>query len=78
MNQNIDSMSRLAGSPSCLRPSVNTHKCPAIVARRMLGGIRKFKCATIAESEMIIQNGVDNVLLAKQTVGPDIARLSPN
>lgn len=78
MNQNIDFMLRLTGSPSRLRPPVNTHKCPAIVARRMLGGIRKFKCATIAEAEMIIQNGGNNVLLAKQTVGPDIARLSPN
>lgn len=42
----------------------------------MLKGIRKFKCATIAEAEMNAQNGGDSVLLTKQAVGPDIARLA--
>ncbi len=73
MDQNIDSKLRLAGSPSRPpHPPGNTQKCPALVARQMLGGIRKFKCATIAEAEMIAQNGGDSVLLAKQAVGSDI------
>ena len=42
----------------------------------MLKGIRKFKCATIAEAEMIAQNGIDSVLLTKQAADPDIARLA--
>lgn len=76
MDQNIDSMLRLAGSPSWLRPPVKTHKCPAIVAHQMFGGIRKFKFATIAEAEVIAQNGGNSVLLAKQAVGTDIAQLA--
>jgi D-serine deaminase-like pyridoxal phosphate-dependent protein len=38
-------------------------------------GIQKFKCATIAEAEMLAQCNVPDVLLAYQPVGPKISRL---
>jgi len=38
-------------------------------------GIRKFKCATIAEAEMLAQCGAPDVLLAYQPTGPKIRRL---
>lgn len=38
-------------------------------------GIRKFKCATIAEAEMLGHINAPDVLLAYQPVGPKISRL---
>jgi D-serine deaminase-like pyridoxal phosphate-dependent protein len=38
-------------------------------------GITKFKCATIAEAEMVAAAGAADVLLAYQPVGPNIRRL---
>ena len=72
---NIDLMLKLAGGADRLRPHVKTHKCPQIIRRQVEKGICKFKCATIAEAELVAQNGGLSVVLAKQPVGPDIARL---
>lgn len=41
----------------------------------MDAGITKFKCATIAEAEMLAQTGAKDVLLAYQPVGPKMERL---
>lgn len=76
VDQNLDRMVTIAGEAKRLRPHVKTHKCPNIIARHITRAITKFKCATIAEAEMVARNGASSVLLAKQAVGPDIARLS--
>jgi D-serine deaminase-like pyridoxal phosphate-dependent protein len=46
-----------------------------VVQLQLKAGITKFKCATIAEAEMLGQAGAKDVLLANQPVGPNIARL---
>ena len=66
----------IAGSPDRLWPHIKTHKTQAIVALQQEAGIRKFKCATIAEAEMLARCGVKDVLLAYQPVGPNILRLA--
>ena len=76
IERNLEAMIRLAGSPDRLRPHVKTHKCPNLIERQLARGIRKFKCATIAEAEMAARCGGESVLLAKQPVGPDIERLA--
>ena len=55
---------------------VKTHKMPAIVAMCEALGIRKQKCATIAEAEMSAEAGATDVLLAYPLVGPNIARFA--
>jgi D-serine deaminase-like pyridoxal phosphate-dependent protein len=40
----------------------------------MKQGIRKFKCATISEVEMVAACGADDILLAMQPVGPNLER----
>jgi len=72
---NIQQMIRVAGNPQRLRPHVKTHKCREIVAMQQAAGISKFKCATIAEAEMLAQCQVRDVLLAYQPTGPNAARL---
>ncbi len=58
-----------------LRPHVKTHKTREGTRLMMEAGIRKFKCATIAEAEMLAQTGAPDVLLAYQPVGPKVQRL---
>lgn len=75
INTNIDRMIRIAGSPERLWPHVKTYKMAEVVRLQMEKGITKFKCATIAEAEMLGNAGARQVLLAYQPVGPKIERL---
>ncbi|MEZ0486243.1 D-TA family PLP-dependent enzyme [Fibrella aquatica] len=75
VGQNIQLAITLAGGVERLRPHVKTHKMAA-VTRLMIGaGITKFKCATIAEADMLGQASAPDVLLAYPVVGPKMARL---
>lgn len=73
--ENIRRMIALAGDPDRLCPHVKTHKLAELIAMQLRAGIRKFKCATIAEAEMVAAAGAPDVLLAYQPVGPKLARL---
>ena len=71
---NIKKMIDIAGGPDRLRPHVKTHKMSEIIKLQMKYGILKFKCATIAETEMVAWCGAPDILLAIQPVGPNIDR----
>lgn len=75
VERNIRRMMELASGPERLFPHVKTHKLPEIVRLQLAAGIRKFKCATIAEAEMVAGCGAERVLLAYQPVGPNVGRL---
>jgi D-threonine aldolase len=66
VEKNIDTMIRIAGSATRLRPHVKTYKMVEIVHMQMKKGIKAFKCATIAEAEMLAMAGAKDVLLAHQ------------
>jgi D-serine deaminase-like pyridoxal phosphate-dependent protein len=68
-------MVKIAGDPGRLRPHVKTYKMAEVVRAQMARGIEKFKCATIAEAEMVAGCDVRDLLLAYQPVGPKIQRL---
>ena len=72
---NIRAAVALAGGPDKLRPHVKTHKMRAVTELLLAAGIHQFKCATIAEAEMLAQAGAPDVLLAYPVVGPKVARL---
>ncbi len=57
-----------------LRPHVKTNKIPEVCKMMMDAGITKFKCATIAEAEMLAMINAPDVLLAYQPVGPKAIR----
>jgi D-serine deaminase-like pyridoxal phosphate-dependent protein len=67
LKNSIDDVSRL-------RPHVKTHKCKEATLLTMAAGINKFKCATIAEAEMLALCKVPDVLLAYQPIGPKVKR----
>ena len=71
---NLRAMIAMARGADRLRPHVKTHKMPAIVRMAEAMGIRKHKCATIAEAEMLAAAGATDVLLAYPLVGPNLAR----
>ena len=73
--ENVRRMIAIAGGPQRLRPHVKTHKLAELVRLQMALGITKFKCATIAEAEMVADCGAPDVLLAYQPVGPKAQRL---
>jgi len=75
IEENVARMVRLCGGPDRLRPHVKTHKLPQVIRMQLDSGIRKFKCATVAETEMTAAAGAPDVLLAYQPVGPNVARL---
>ncbi len=54
---------------SKLRPHIKTHKMAEVIRMQQEKGIQKFKCATIAEAELLGQCKAADVLLAMQLVG---------
>jgi D-serine deaminase-like pyridoxal phosphate-dependent protein len=71
---NIRLAIEMAGGPSRLRPHVKTHKSPDVTKLMLEAGIQKFKCATIAEAEMLATAGASDIVLAYQPVGPKLQR----
>jgi D-serine deaminase-like pyridoxal phosphate-dependent protein len=63
---NIQTMIEIAGDAKRLIPHIKTHKMAEIVKMQLDAGISQFKCATIAEAEMLSEAGAKNILLAYQ------------
>lgn len=74
IEQNIMIMLEIAGGAAFLRPHIKTHKMAKIITMQLKHGIDKFKCATIAEAELLAQSGAKDVLLAMQLTGPNQLR----
>jgi D-threonine aldolase len=74
VRQNIEEMIARAGGAARLRPHMKTHKMAEIVRLAESLGIRKHKCATIAEAEMAAAAGATDVLLAYPVTGPNLKR----
>lgn len=72
--ENIHLAASMVKDISLLRPHVKTHKMKEVAQMQMDAGIIKFKCATIAEAEMLALVGAPDVLLAYQPVGPKTDR----
>ena len=64
------------GDVSKLRPHAKTHKTAEIIAMERDAGILKHKCATMREAEMLAQNGIEDILIAYQMVGPNVKRFA--
>jgi D-serine deaminase-like pyridoxal phosphate-dependent protein len=75
VRENIRLLKTMSQGVDWLRPHVKTHKMAEISQMLIAEGIYKFKCATIAEAEMLAMAGAKDVLLAYQPVGPKIHRL---
>jgi len=76
VKENIRLLIRAVTDINILRPHVKTSKIAEVCRMMQEEGINKFKCATIAEAEMLGLVSAKDVLLAYQPVGPKIQRLT--
>jgi D-serine deaminase-like pyridoxal phosphate-dependent protein len=76
VKENIRAAIAMTGSADRLRPHVKTHKSPDCTRLQLAAGITRFKCATIAEAEMLAMEKAPDVLLAYQPIGPKADRLA--
>lgn len=75
VERNIRLAIELAGGADRLRPHVKTHKMLEVAKMQVAAGITKFKCATIAEAEMLGMAGAEDVLIAYAVQGPKVDRV---
>ncbi|MFL5788077.1 MAG: D-TA family PLP-dependent enzyme [Flavisolibacter sp.] len=71
---NIEKAIEIVGDVQRLRPHIKTSKSKEAILLMKKAGITKFKCATIAEADLLGMTGVKDVLLAYQPTGPKLTR----
>jgi D-serine deaminase-like pyridoxal phosphate-dependent protein len=76
VRENIRIVKTFVPDVTRLRPHMKTNKSSEVAAMLIREGIKKFKCATIAEAEMLAHAGAEDILLAYQPVGPKANRLA--
>jgi D-serine deaminase-like pyridoxal phosphate-dependent protein len=76
VRRNLRDMIAMARGAERLRPHVKTHKMAEIVRLAESLGIRRHKCATIAEAEMAAAAGGTDVLLSYPLTGPNLKRFA--
>jgi D-serine deaminase-like pyridoxal phosphate-dependent protein len=74
VKQNIGLLKTMIDKTVRLRPHIKTYKNKEVTLLLLEAGINKFKCATIAEAEMLGLCKAPDVLLAYQPVGPKLSR----
>lgn len=76
IDDNIAKVVALAKDPAILWPHVKTYKCKEVVEKLLSKGVNKFKCATVAECEMVASctPTPSQIILAYPLVGPNIQR----
>lgn len=72
VEKNLVHMLHIARQPDRLRPHIKTHKMREIIELQLIMDIRKFKCATLAEADLLAEAGAQEVLLALQPVGAQL------
>ncbi len=77
MERNLRTMADFfADKPAKLRPHAKTHKSPIIAHKQLALGAVGITCAKLGEAEVMVEAGVDDILVANQIVGrAKIARL---
>ncbi len=54
-----------------LRPHVKTHKCPKIATMQLSAGAEGICVAKVSEAEVFAANGVKDILVANEIIGPE-------
>lgn len=76
IKENINALIQMVdGRVDQLRPHVKTNKIAEVCQLMMDKGIHDYKCATIAEAEMLGLLKIPDVLIAHQLMGPKLDRL---
>jgi D-serine deaminase-like pyridoxal phosphate-dependent protein len=81
MEANLRDMANFfAGRPSKLRPHFKNHKAPLLAWKQIRAGAIGMTCATVREAQILVEHGIDSILIANEIGGaekPDLlAQLS--
>jgi D-threonine aldolase len=76
VRRNLEAMIAMARGAERLRPHVKTHKMAEIVRMAESMGIRRHKCATVAEAEMVAAAGGSDALISYPLIGPNLKRFT--
>jgi D-serine deaminase-like pyridoxal phosphate-dependent protein len=76
LRHNLESMITMAKGADRVRPHVKTHKMAEIIRLAESMGVRRHKCATLAEAEMVAAAGGTDVLVSYPLVGPNLKRFA--
>lgn len=74
VKENINTLKGMVDNVLRVRTHVKTHKSKDATLLMLNAGFTKFKCATIAEAEMLGISKAPDVLLAYQPIGPKLER----
>ena len=74
VTENIRILKSMVKNVEMLRPHVKTNKIAEVCQMMLDAGIHKFKCATIAEADMLGSIQAPDVLMSYQPVGPKVER----
>ena len=70
MEFNLRRMADFFANKSCkLRPHFKNHKAPLLAWKQLRAGAIGITCATLREAEILVQHGVDNILIANEIAG---------
>jgi D-serine deaminase-like pyridoxal phosphate-dependent protein len=70
MERNLAKMAGFFSAGSTrLRPHYKNHKCPALARRQIAAGAIGMTCATLAEAEALVANGIGNILISSEIAG---------
>jgi len=70
MERNLAKMAGFFSAGSTrLRPHYKNHKCPALARRQIDAGAIGLTCATLAEAEALVANGIGNILISSEIAG---------
>lgn len=75
VKENIRILKSMVKDVAMLRPHIKTNKMAEVCQMMLDADIHSFKCATIAEADMLGSIQASDVLLSYQPVGPKILRL---
>ena len=70
MEFNLHRMADFFSDKRCkLRPHFKNHKSPLLAWKQLRAGAIGITCATLREAEILVQHGVDNILIANEMAG---------
>jgi D-serine deaminase-like pyridoxal phosphate-dependent protein len=70
MERNLTKMARFfGGGPTQLRPHYKNHKCPTLARRQIDAGAVGMTCATLAEAEVLVSNGMTDIVISSELAG---------
>ena len=72
MEANLRDMAAFfAGRPCKLRPHFKNHKAPRLAWKQIRAGAIGMTCATLREAEILVEHGIDSILIANEIAGAE-------